>query len=90
MMQRRDVTPPPDWMRFQDTLTLCLEKLVELYRDAMQEYLGDYDWSVLVKNAALGQVNEEIPHKPSLNASSKALWGKRRPCLSMIPVGLGL
>jgi hypothetical protein len=49
------------WARFQGVLTSCLEKLVEIYRQAMREDRGDYDWSVLVKSAALGQVNEEIP-----------------------------
>ena len=55
------MTASPTWARFQGVLTSCLEKLVEIYRQAMREDHGDYDWSVLVKSAALGQVNEEIP-----------------------------
>jgi hypothetical protein len=55
------MTASPTWARFQGALTSCLEKLVEISRQAMQEDRGDYDWSVRVKSAALGQVNEEIP-----------------------------
>ena len=55
------MTASPTWARFQGVLASCLEKLVEIYRQAMREDRGDYDWSVLVKSAALGQVNEEIP-----------------------------
>jgi len=55
------MTPSPTWARFQGELTSCLEKLVELYRQAMREDRGDYDWSVRVKSATLGQINEEIP-----------------------------
>ena len=55
------MTASPTWAHSQGVLTSCLEKLVELYRQNMREDRGDYDWSVLVKSAALGQVNEEIP-----------------------------
>ena len=55
------MTASPTWARFQGVLTSCLEKLVEIYRQAMREDHGDYDWSVLVKSVELGQVNEEIP-----------------------------
>ena len=54
------MTASPTWARFQGVLTSCLEKLVEIYHQAMREDHGDYDWSVLVKSAALGQANEEI------------------------------
>ena len=54
------MTSSPTWARFQGVLISCLEKLVGIYRQTMREDRGDYDWSVLVKSAALGQVNEEI------------------------------
>jgi len=54
------MTSSPTWARFQGVLISCLEKLVGIYRQTMREDRGDYDWSVLVKSVALGQVNEEI------------------------------
>jgi hypothetical protein len=61
IVQQLEVTPSPNWAHFQGVLTSCLAKLVEFYSDVLQEDPGDYDWSVLVKTAALGEVNEEIP-----------------------------
>ncbi len=80
-MQQREVTPSPDWARFQGLLTSCLAKLVELYRNALQEDPGDYDWSVLVKNAALGQVNEEIPPQVLLERVKQRLVGQEEALL---------
>jgi hypothetical protein len=58
--KERPMTSSPTWARFQGVLISCLEKLVGIYRQTMREDRGDYDWSVLVKSVALGQVNEEI------------------------------
>ncbi len=88
-MQQREVTPSSDWARFQGVLTSCLAKLVELYHDAMQEDPGDYDWSVLVKNAALGQVNEEIPPQVLLERVKQRVVGQDEALLEYDTSWLG-
>ena len=89
MMQQPEVTPSPDWARFQGILTSCLAKLVELYRDAMQEDPGDYDWSVLVKTTALGQVNEEIPPQVLLERVKQHSVGQNEALLEYDTSWLG-
>jgi hypothetical protein len=89
MMQQPEATPSPDWARFQGMLTSCLAKLVELSRDAIQEDPGDYDWSVLVKNAALGQVNEEIPPQVLLERVMQRVVGQDEALLEYDTSWLG-
>jgi len=88
-MQQPEVTPSPDWARLQGILTSCLAKLVELYRDAMQEDPGDYDWSVLVKTTALGQVNEEIPPQVLLERVKQHSVGQNEALLEYDTSWLG-
>ena len=88
-MQQREVTPSPDRARFQDVLTSCLAKLVELYRDAMQEDPSDYDWSVLVKHASLGEVNEEIPPQVLLEHVKQCVVGQEEALLEYDTSWLG-
>jgi hypothetical protein len=89
MMQRLEATPSPDWARFQGVLTSCLTKLIELYRDARQEDPGDYDWSVLVKNAALGEVNEEIRPQVLLERVKQRVVGQEEALLEYDTSWLG-
>ena len=88
-MQQLEVTPSPDWARFQGVLASCVAKLVELYRDTMREEPGDYDWSVLVKNAALGQVNEEIPPQVLLERVKPRVVGQEEALLEYDTSWLG-
>jgi hypothetical protein len=74
--KERPMTASPSWARFQDVLTSCLEKLVEVYRQALREDHGDYDWSVLVRSAELGQVNEEIPPQTLLERVRQGTHGQ--------------
>ncbi len=89
MMQQLEVTPSPDWACFQGVLTTCLAKLVELYHDAMQEDPGNYDWSVQVKNAALGEINEEIPPQVLLERIKQGVVGQEEALLEYDTSWLG-
>jgi hypothetical protein len=82
--------PSPTWVRFQGMLTSCLEKLVEIYRQARREDRGDYDWSVRVKSAALGQVNEEIPPQALLESVRHGAHRQDEAVLEYDPSWLGL
>ncbi len=89
MMQQLEVTLFPDWARFQGVLTTCLAKLVELYHGAMQEDPGDYDWSVQVKNAALGEINEEILPQVLLERVKQGVVGQEEALLEYDTSWLG-
>ena len=83
------MTASSTWTRFQSVLTSCLEKLVEIYHQAMREDPGDYDWSILIKSAALGQVNEEIPPQALLERVMKGIHGQDQAVLEYDPSWLG-
>lgn len=63
---------------------------VELYHDAIREDPGDYDWSVLVKGAALGQVNEEIPPQALIEPVEQLVVGQEKALLEYDTSWLGL
>jgi hypothetical protein len=83
------MTTSPTWTRFQGALTSCVEKLVEIYRQTMREDHGDYDWSILIKSAALGQVNEEISPQALLERVRKGIHGQDEAVLEYDTSWLG-